>query len=47
MIVSRALPHLMARVVDPLLLTESLPPSSDSRDWRQQVLDDLGGLDDE
>jgi hypothetical protein len=45
-IVSRALPHLMARVVDPHLPTESLSPVEQAaRDWRQQVLDDLGGLD--
>jgi hypothetical protein len=45
-IVSRALPHLMARVIDPHLPTESLSPvERAARDWRQQVLDDLGGLD--
>jgi hypothetical protein len=36
----------MARVVDPHLPTESLSPvERTARDWRQQVFDDLGGLD--
>jgi hypothetical protein len=44
-IVSRALPHLMERVLDPGLSETVLSPvERAARDWRQQVLDDLGGL---
>jgi hypothetical protein len=45
-IISRALPHLMERVLDPGLSETVLSPvERAARDWRQQVLDDLGGLD--
>jgi hypothetical protein len=44
--VSRALPHLMQRVLDPALPETALSlVERAARDWRQQVLDDLGGLD--
>ena len=45
-VVSRALPHLMERVLDPALPETALSLiERAARDWRQQVLDDLGGLD--
>jgi len=44
--VSRALPFLVERVKDPSAADDALTPvERTARDWRQQVLDDLGGLD--
>ncbi len=42
---ARALPHLMERVLDLSLSDETLSPvERAARDWRREVLDDLGGL---
>jgi hypothetical protein len=45
-VVAKAAPYLVERVKDPRVADDALTPvERAARDWRRQVLDDLGGLD--